>query len=211
VDLNPYEILFTTIPGEFSTDNLKETYKAIEKCYRAFNGYLNNTIINVVDGIYDIWGGKKKLDLYHMLKEWYDKQSALSKQGLHSGGVTNLMSCIEKLDVYSDEDVAQRIVKAVTNVYVDNWLDNAFDDFNDELSAIKCQIEQIKDQKDEGKFLLSFVGKNNETIERYYEKVDEGTGTILRNIIEDTLEEYDDLSVNDRVAILLEMIEKVIG
>ncbi len=211
VDLNPYEILFTTIPSEFSTDNLKETYKAIEKCYRAFNGYLNNTIKNVVDGIYDIWGGKKKLDLYHMLKEWYDKQSALSKQGLHSGGVTNLMSCIEKLDVYSDEDVAQRIVKAVTNVYVDNWLDNAFDDFNDELSAIKCQIEQIKDQKDEGKFLLSFVGKNNETIERYYEKVDEGTGTILRNIIEDTLEEYDDLSVNDRVAILLEMIEKVIG
>lgn len=211
VDLNPYEILFTTIPSEFSTDNLKETYKAIEKCYRAFNGYLNNTIMNVVDGIYDIWGGKKKLDLYHLLKEWYDKQSALSKQGLHSGGVTNLMSCIEKLDVYSDEDVAQRIVKAVTNVYVDNWLDNAFDDFKDELSAIKYQVEQIKDQKEEGKCLLSFVGKNDETIKRYYEKVDEGTGTILRNIIEDTLEEYDDLSVNDRVAILLEMIEKVIG
>lgn len=211
VDLNPYEILFTTIPGEFSTDNLKETYEAIENCYRAFNGYLNNTIINAVDGIYDIWGGKKKLDLYHLLKEWYDKQSALSKQGLHSGGVTNLMSCIEKLDVYSDEDVAQRIVKAVTNVYVDNWLDNAFDEFVDELSAIKSQVEQIKDQKEEGKLLLSFVGRNNETIERYYEKVDEGTGTILRNIIEDTLEEYDDLSVNDRVAILLEMIEKVIG
>jgi hypothetical protein len=71
--------------------------------------------------------------------------------------------------------------------------------------------DAIKDQKEEGKLLLSFVGRNNETIERYYEKVDEGTGTILRNIIEDTLEEYDDLSVNDRVAILLEMIEKVIG
>ena len=35
--------------------------------------------------------------------------------------------------------------------------------------------------------------------------------TVLRNIIEDTLEEYDDLSVNDRVGILLEMIEKIIG
>ena len=33
---------------------------------------------------------------------------------------------------------------------------------------------------------------------------------ILRNIIEDALEEYDDLSVNDRVGILLEMIEKII-
>ena len=31
----------------------------------------------------------------------------------------------------------------------------------------------------------------------------------MRNIIEDALDEYDDLSVNDRVSILLEMIEKI--
>ena len=211
VDLNPYEILFSTIPTEFSKTNLNETYNDIENCHKAFNSYLNNTVQNVVDCIYVAWGEKKKLDLYHLLKEWYDKQSSLSKQGLHSGGVTNLMSCIEKLDVYGDEDVAQRIVKAVTNVYIDNWLDDAYSDFVEELTEIKSQIEQIKDQKEEGKLLLSFVGRNNKKIERYYEKVDEGTGTILRNIIEDTLDEYDDLSVNDRVAILLEMIEKVIG
>ena len=211
VDLNPYEILFSTIPTEFATADLNETYHEIERCYKAFNNYLNDTVQRVVYGIYGIWGGKKKLDLYHLLKEWYDKQSTLSKQGLHSGGVTNIMSCIEKIDVYGDEDVAQRIVKAVTNVYIDNWLDNAYGEFVDELTSIKSQVEQIKDQTDDGKLLLSFVGRNNEKIERYYEKVDEGTGTILRNIIEDTLDEYDDLSVNDRVAILLEMIEKVIG
>ena len=59
--------------------------------------------------------------------------------------------------------------------------------------------------------MLSFTGSKGTKIERYYEKADEGTGTVLRNIIEDTLEEYDDLSVNDRVSILLEMIEKIIG
>ena len=58
---------------------------------------------------------------------------------------------------------------------------------------------------------MSFVNSKGEKIEKYYEKADEGTGTVLRNIIEDTLEEYGDISVNDRVAILLEMIEKIIG
>ena len=58
---------------------------------------------------------------------------------------------------------------------------------------------------------MSFVGKNGNPVKRFYEPVTESTGAVLRNIIEDTLEEYDDLSVNDRVAILLEMIEKVIG
>lgn len=148
------------------------------------------------------------------LKEWHKKQSDYSKKGLHSSGVTNLMSCIDRLDVNTDSEdgtVTLKVVKAVTSVYLENWMDNAYEEFVEALSAIKTEIEHIKEDKAEGKLFLSFTGTNGEPIEHYYEKVDEGTGAILRNIIEDTLEEYDDLSVNDRVGILLEMIEKIIG
>ena len=50
----------------------------------------------------------------------------------------------------------------------------------------------------------------NENIERLieqmcirdsYEAVDERTGASLRNILEDTLDEFDDLSVNDKMCI----------
>ena len=211
VDVNPYEILFVNIPQEFDKNNLPDTFEAILRCKNAFDDYLCYMNQKTIDGIYKVWGDRKKQDLYHLLKEWYEKQSDLSKQGLYSGGITNLMSCIDKLDVYGNEEVAQRIVKAVTNVYLENWIDDAFNIFISDLANVKSEIEQIKEEKTEGKFLLSFIGNKGEKIERYYEKVDEGTGTILRNIIEDTLEEYDDLSVNDRVAILLEMIEKIIG
>ena len=211
VDLNPYEILFINIPEVCGTEDLTSTYEAIVECKNAFESYLTWAIERTISGIYAIWDERRKLDLYHMLKEWYEKQSNLSKQGLHSGGVTNLMSCIEKLDVYADEDVAQKLVKSVTNVYIENWLDDAYESFVNELESIKFEVEQIKEKKSEGKSLLSFVGSKGEKIEKYYEKADEGTGTVLRNIIEDTLEEYDDISVNDRVAILLEMIEKIIG
>lgn len=211
VDLNPYEILFVNIPEEFGTKDLTTTYKAIVECKNAFEAYLQWAIERTVAAIYTIWDERKKIDLYHSLKEWYEKQSDLSKQGLHSGGVTNLMSCIEKLDVYADEDVAQKLVKSVTNVYIENWLDGAYKCFVADLESIKYEVEQIKEERSDGKLLLSFVGSKGEKIEKYYEKADEGTGTILRNIIEDTLEEYDDISVNDRVAILLEMIEKIIG
>lgn len=211
VDLNPYEILFVNIPNEFGTKDLESTLKALKECKNALEKYLQWAIDRTINGIYQLWDERRKQDLYHLLKEWYEKQSELSKQGLHSGGVTNLMSCIEKLDVYADEDVAQKLVKAVTNVYVENWFDNAYENFALELGQVKTEVEQIREEKAEGKLLLSFVGSKGNTIERYYEKADEGTGTILRNVIEDTLEEYDDLSVNDRVAILLEMIEKIIG
>ena len=85
-----------------------------------------------------------------------------------------------------------------------------FDDFCYHLSDIKANVEQMVDSADDGKLELSFTGKNGKEIKRFYDRVDEGTGSVLRNILEDTLEEYDDLSVNDRVSILLDMIERVI-
>jgi hypothetical protein len=211
VEFNPYEILFVDIPKAFGTDDLQEAYIGIKECKEAFDGYFQWAVQRATCGIYEVYGGQRKLDLYHLLKEWYEKQSDLSKQGLHSGVVTNLMSCIEKLDVYGDDEIAQKIVKAVTNVYIENWIDNAYEDFVSRLSETKSEIEHIKEEKTGGKLLLSFTGSKGNLIERYYEKVDEGTGNILRNILEDTLDEYDDLSVNDRVGILLEMIEKIIG
>ena len=39
---------------------------------------------------------------------------------------------------------------------------------------------------------VSTVLKNGKEIERFYETVSEGTGSILRNILEDTLDEFDD-------------------
>lgn len=211
VEVNPYELLFIQLPQRFSADDLERTYDVLENVKEAFDNYLDLLIENTVSKIYLLWGNSKKKDLFHLLKEWYDNQSSLSKQGLHSGSVTNLMSCIEKLDTYGDYDVCQKVVKAVTNVYVENWIDNALEDFSNELDLVKQAVEKMKDETSSGKLLLSFVGSDGNKIERYYEKVEEGTGTILRNIIEDTLEEYDDLSVNDRVGILLEMIEKIIG
>lgn len=211
VDINPYELLFVSIPESFSAADLPSAFISIEECKKAFDDYLSWAIRITTDSIYEIWGGRKKEDLYHLLKEWYEKQSDLSKKGLHSGGVTNLMSCIEKLDVYGNEDVTQRIVKAVTNVYIENWIDDAYESFSAEIGKIKSEVEQIKEEKTDGKLLLSFVGSKGEVIKRYYERAEEGTGTVLRNVIEDTLDEYDDLSVNDRVSILLEMIEKIIG
>lgn len=214
MEVNPYEILFTDVLQEFAVHELSDAYKQIRKVKEAFDDYFDWALKRATDAVYEVFGGKRKLDLFHVLKEWYDEQSDFSKKGLHSGKVTNLMSCIEKLDVKTDSEdsvVVQKLVKTVTNVYLENWVDNSCSDFIMELSDIKNEIEHIKEEKTEGKLYLSFTGSKGNKIEHYYEKVDENTGSVLRNIIEDTLDEYDDLSVNDRVAILLEMIEKIIG
>lgn len=212
VDFNPYEELFVNIPKIFHTeDDLEATYHMIDKCKTAFDDYYDWILQIATHGTCEIYATRKGQELFHVVREWYDKQSDISKNGLHGGRITNLMSVIGNLSVYSDTEVTKKIIKAVTDVYIENWNDASFDEYVQALQMVKQEVENLKDEKTDDKLKLSFVGKNGKPIEKYYEPVTESTGTVLRNIIEDTLEEYDDLSINDRVAILLEMIEKVIG
>lgn len=212
VDFNPYEELFVNLPEIFRTEgDLEATYIMIDKCKTAFDDYFDWILQKATVVTCEAFAARKSQELYHVIKEWHENQSDISKSGLHGGRITNLMSAIENLNVYSDTEVTKKIIKAVMDVYVENWNDASYREYVQVLQTVKQDIESLKDQNTEGKLKLSFVGKNGKTIEKYYEPVTESTGTVLRNVIEDTLDEYDDLSINDRVAILLEMIEKVIG
>lgn len=212
VDFNPYEELFVKLPEILdANDDMEVAYDRIDKCKTAFDDYFDWILQTATETTCDIFATRKSQELYHVVREWHENQSEISKNGLHGGRITNLMSAIENLNVYNDTEVTKKIIKAVTDVYVENWNDASLDEYGQALRGVKSEIENLKDQKTDDKLKLSFVGKNGKPIEKYYEQVTESTGTVLRNIIEDTLEEYDDLSINDRVAILLEMIEKVIG
>lgn len=212
VDFNPYEELFVKLPEIFQTgDDYDTTYNCVAKCKIALDAYFDWVLQEATKKTCEIFAVRKGQDLYHAVKEWYEKQSDISKNGLHGGHITNLMSVIENLNVYDDMEVTSKLIKAVTEVYIENWHDNSYLEYAQDLLTVKQEVEGLKDQTTAGKLKLSFVGKNGQPVEKYYEPVTESTGAVLRNILEDTLEEYDDMGTNDRVAILLEMIEKVIG
>ena len=209
LDFNPYETLFVDYPKVFKTNSLEKTFEVLDECKTFFDDYFDWILEQISTVIYEAMGRNRKNDIYHCLKNWYEKQSKRSKQGLYNGRVTNFMSAIETMNVYSDDEVSKRIAKAVTDVYVDNWNIGGLEKFKEGLKFIIHKIDSIKDEDTSGEMTLSFTRKNGEPFEKTYSYADESTGSVLRNIIEDTLDEYDDLSVNDRVSILLEMIEKI--
>lgn len=209
VEFNPFESLFVEYPEIFHAKSYEETFRKLDECKTYFDDYFDWVQEKAISTIYEVWGGKKKEDLFHVLRDWYDNQSKKAKHGLYDGRMTNFMSAIENMNVYNDSEVAQKIVKAATDVYIENWNAGSLESFVDELQAIKEEIENIKDEVSAGDMTLVFTKRNGELFEKTYNHADETTGGVLKNIIEDALDEYDDLSINDRVSILLEMIERI--
>lgn len=210
VEANPYEVLFVDIPKAFKCEN--DYVKLIEDLMllkSKLNGYFEWITKKAVSLTIEVFDKKAKNDLVHTLQEWYESQSTLAKQGLHSGPVTGLMNVIADIKTFDEGELVKKVVHAVTDIYLDSWNDSSMDKYLEVLKSVKEEIENINDENTaSGKLKLSFIGKDGEKIVRYYEHVSEGTGTILKNILSDNLEDFSDLSVNDKVAILLEMIEK---
>ena len=157
----------------------------------------------------NIFSSDRKDDLIHTLKTWYESQSDIAKHGLYNAAVSGFMSCIADIDTYDEYSVVLRIIKIVTEVHADSWNDDSYAEYIERLNDIKAEIESIGSEDKRGSCVLAFTGKNGETIQKYYAPVDSDDGAMFRNIIEDQLESFSDLDVNVRVAILLEMIEKV--
>lgn len=210
-DANPYEIIFENIPASLeSVGDYGLTFDRLEKCKLAFDRYYDWILEKAVDCTYAVFGCNNNGDLYHLLKEWYERQSNVAKKELQGNDITTLMNYIERLEIYDDLEITRNLVRIVMGVYVENWSGDAGEDYIIAFKQLKEKIESIKDNKGGGEYSLIFTSKSGSVHERRYTPVDENVAPVLRNTLEDVLEEFDDLSVNDRVAILLEMIEKTI-
>ncbi len=211
VSPNPYQFLFMELPEMFNCyDGLSKTFELLSQVITAFDDYRDWIILKASNGTKDIFTKKNKEDLVYILKRWYDEQSLMAKHELLDRRATNFMSCIKTLNVYSDEEVVSYLVKAVTDVFIENWNVGAYEEYITELQHCKALVESIKDGNIDGKLQLTYYNSSGEQEKLYYEQTHEGQSNILKNILEDTLEEYSDLSVNDRVAILVELIDKIV-
>lgn len=210
VEANPYEVLLVEIPKAFACDSDYENLiDSLTLLKSKLNGYYEWIAQKTVTSTIEVFDKKKKRDLVHILQEWYEAQSTLAKQGLHSSSVTGLMNVIADIKTFDELEVVKKVVHAVTDIYLDSWNDSSMEKYLEVLKSVKEEIENINDENTRtGKLELSFIGRDGKKIVRYYKHVSEGTGTILKNMISDNLEDFSDLSVNDKVAILLEMIEK---
>lgn len=209
MEVNAYEVIFEVLPSICGFEDYDKTVDFLSTLKNKLNSYMDWLLEKVTEATKNIFSSDGRDDMIHTLKAWYENQSDAAKHGLYNTSISGFMSCIGNIDTYDEYSVIQKIMKIVTEVHADSWNDDTYNEYVDNLQHLKSDIEAIGSENRKGSCVLSFTGKNGEVIQKYYDPVDSDEGTMFRNIIEDQLESFSDLDVNVRVAILLEMIEKV--
>jgi len=214
-DANPYEVIFNEIPSILHTENsYKKTIKSIKGIKKALETHLDSWLKEITVETIKVFNKNKTDDLHHILKQWYDKQSQMSKRKVTNSKATGLMSCIVGLNVFDDCEITRKLARIITGAYIENWSDETKKIYLAGLQETKAEIEQTKadffDGENGGEF--SFINSKGETITRCYERASENNGTIMRSLIEEALDAYSDMvSTNEQVAILVEMLERLLS
>lgn len=217
IELNPREVLFEKIPQAFCEDEKNDDiYNQSTEEIKIIKSYLNNNLENVkrktAAGIKRAFGTKADESLSACLKNWYQKQSKKAKSHIFTENVTGVMNYIENLNTNDESEIVARMCKIVSGIYINDWKDESYEQFFEELANVVRQVEATKDSSETGygENKIS-IQSGDRTIEKYYEPgSDDSTSYFLKNAIEDALEEFGDtLEMNQKVSVLVQALENL--
>lgn len=213
-DVNARELLFDYLPAELASNSYAAAAVAVKQCKEMLDQALDILVKETAGKIKALFGVSADSNMKACLVEWYQNQSASSKNYILSTSVSAFMKYLEQLETNDEKEIVARLSRIVLDIYIEDWRDGTCERFLGELCRMKNQIEEIHDESDEtvrqNRIILKDARGNK--IEKYYD-VDaaDSTSLYLKNVMSEALEEFGDtLEINQKVAVLAEMLEELL-
>ena len=151
-EVNPYEALFEQIPMALAVDkDLEKCLERLSKFKKKLQGYYSWVFDRTIEVTKNVFG-KPEDSLYHILNDWYKKQSDMAKGTIDEHSISAFMKTIsltENSIVSSDQDIIDSVVKAITGVHIDYWNDTSLEQYSHQICELKAKIEAIKDTNED--------------------------------------------------------------
>lgn len=210
--LNPRQILFEKIPSIFSVGTLEDAFTAVAAARKEIDAHIHVVKQNAIEIIRTAFALESGTDLGQSLKAWYDRLPETTKHSVTSTASETITAAILKINTSDEERIAGDIVYAATGTFIEDW--------KTETSALlhtglKAYIQELRNQADvvtEKVQKIMFLSESGKPVECFYDYDPDHIspiGTFFKNVLIDTLEEYDTLEKSEKIGILMEMIRKL--
>jgi len=216
LELNPREVLFDRLPMICSTEGAGYQTCVEEVLFikNYLESYLEKLQTQAVSEVKLCFGAAKKDGLFSILKDWYELQSTRAKASLLSDRVNGVLEYLSNLNTYDESVIVNRLSKIVLDLYVEDWKDTSLEKFIAEVNKIKEEVEALKESvsEEDGLNRILFTDSEGNLVEKFYEAdSDDSVSYFLQNAIEEAMEEFgDSLEMNQKVAVLINTLEKLV-
>ncbi len=213
-EINPRELIFDRIPMEFGDGSYSDAAERITVYKRLLDDKLNRLLEVLAAVVKQSFHVQPQTSLKACLVDWYQEQSASAKNYILSTVVSNFMRYLGSLQTNNEREIVAKLSKIILDVYVEDWKDDTQELFQTELCKVKEQIEHIRDQRTgetkQNRIILKDAQGNE--IEKYYDAgTEDSTSMYLKNVMSEALEEFGDtLEMNQKVAVLVEVLEELL-
>ncbi|MDE6313405.1 MAG: hypothetical protein K2M46_07245 [Lachnospiraceae bacterium] len=209
---NPREVLLVNLPSAFELHDYHKLAGQLEAMRQEMDHYLWNLKNQVVYGIRKNFGFSGDKDLKKSFDHWYEIWGSRAETQVGSRQVIEFLKTVRQLSTHDEHKIADFIVKSVLDVYIEDFQENHIQQFVNQLSVLKKEIEQQAAKSGEKRSKIVFTNSEGREVQRYFQmEKEDGTSTFLQNEIESTLEEYgDSLEVNQKISVMVRMIEKLL-
>ena len=213
--INPREIIFERLPKIFKSETFAETVAAVQRAKGEIDSHIRivrNTAIKIIRETFEF---DESTDLQQSLLAWYDNLPEVAKNSIFSARTSSLIEYVQTVDTGNEDDIASKIVKKTTGMFIEDWKSGFGSKYKEEL---KEAIDEILSKKESAagavqKILL--MSNDGTPVEKFYDFNPESlstTATFFKSALEDIMEEYDGvLEDNEKIGVLMDAIKKLMA
>lgn len=201
-NLNPYEVVFDKPKEIFSEKNYELLFKKIK------------TVVTMKDNLMDAY----KQRLITATKEQFElKDDSSLKSGVSDfikhyvkedetpvldSSEKKVYECILNCDTYDDYMYVNKLAKCITNQFIEDWDSDKSSLYMEGLSKFLSSLISAKTYDEKNSSIADLVDTNKEL---------SGMGSLLKNSIESTLNEFaDSVSADEKMQILASLLKGLI-
>lgn len=212
--LNPREIIFERLPKIFRSATTTDTVAAVQMVKTEIDFHIRFVRSTAIKIIRNTFGFAEEANLQQSLLTWYDNLPEVAKNSIFSARANSLIEYIQAVDTGDADDIASKIVKKTTGMFIEDWKPNFEIKFEE---ALKEAVDEVLSKEEavgpSQKILL--ISDDGTSVERFYDFNAESlstTANFFKNALEDVMEEYDGiLENNEKIGILMDAIKKLIN
>ena len=166
---------------------------------------VRNTAIDIVR---ETFGFSKDADLRQSLLAWYDNLSDIAKNSIFSARTNSLMEYIQAVDTTNEDDIASKIAKKTTGMFIEDWKSGFENKFEEELKEAVGEVLSKKESTAGTAQKILLMSDDGTPSEKFYDFNAENlstTASFFKSALEDIMEEYDGLiENNEKIGVLMD-------